>query len=169
MLVIQISKHCLEQILARQGEVKGNRAKLRNESEGIFIFFNLRWSQVTTEKMSFQVLLENCQGFSIPDEGGSCMCVCECVWTGAELCCAWYRECDRVQVKIRISWKRSTFFPLILERETYILYTLNKSVFLPPFFMSWTQRSKTFSMYTKGLFLSNIVHKSVLVSTSLSR
>ncbi len=24
--------------------------------------------------------------------------------------------------------------------------------FLPPFFMSWTQRSKTFSMYTKGLF-----------------
>ncbi len=34
-------------------------------------------------------------------------------------------------------------------------------LFLPPFFMSWTQRSKTFSMYTKGLFLSNIVHKSV--------
>ncbi len=32
--------------------------------------------------------------------------------------------------------------------------------------MSWTQRSKIFSMYTKGLFLSNIVHKSVLVSTS---
>ncbi len=26
---------------------------------------------------------------------------------------------------------------------------------------SWTQISKTFSMYTKGLFLSNIVHKSV--------
>ncbi len=34
-------------------------------------------------------------------------------------------------------------------------------LFLPPFLMSWTQRSKTFSMYTKGLFLSNIVHKSV--------
>ncbi len=32
---------------------------------------------------------------------------------------------------------------------------------LPLFFMSWTQRSKTFSMYTKGLFLLNIVHKSV--------
>ncbi len=31
-------------------------------------------------------------------------------------------------------------------------------MFLPPFFMSWTQRSKTFSMYTKGLFLSNIVY-----------
>ncbi len=37
---------------------------------------------------------------------------------------------------------------------------------LPPFFMSWTQRSKTFSMYTKGLFLSNIVHKSVWICVS---
>ncbi len=27
-------------------------------------------SQVMTEEMSFQVLLEDCQGFSIPDEGG---------------------------------------------------------------------------------------------------
>ncbi len=46
------------------------------------------------------------------------------------------------------------------------IYTLNKIInatllFLPPFFMSWTQRSTTFSIYTKGLFLSNIVHKSV--------
>ena len=46
-------------------------------------------------------------------------------------------------------------------------YSLTKKIinatllFLPPFFMSWTQRSKTFSMYTKELFLSNIVHKSV--------
>ena len=45
-------------------------------------------------------------------------------------------------------------------------YTLNKNIsatllFLLPFFMSWTQRSKTFSMYTKGPFLSKIVHKSV--------
>ncbi len=32
--------------------------------------------------------------------------------------------------------------------------------------MSWTQRSKTFSMCTKGLFLSNIVHKSVLICVS---
>ncbi len=35
-------------------------------------------------------------------------------------------------------------------------------LFLPPFFMRWTQSSKTFSMYTKCPFLSNIVHKSVL-------
>ncbi len=46
------------------------------------------------------------------------------------------------------------------------IITLNKIIsatllFLPPFFMSWTPRSKTFSMYTKGLFLLNIVHKSV--------
>ncbi len=39
-------------------------------------------------------------------------------------------------------------------------YKRNTLVFAP-FYMSWTQRSKTFSMYTKGLFLSNIVHKSV--------
>ncbi len=35
-----------------------------------FVFF-LRSSQVMTEEMSFQVSLENCQGFSIPDEGGT--------------------------------------------------------------------------------------------------
>ncbi len=39
-------------------------------------------------------------------------------------------------------------------------------MFLHPFVMSWTQRSKTFSMYTKGLFLSNIVNKSVLICVS---
>ncbi len=44
-------------------------------------------------------------------------------------------------------------------------YTQNKIInatllFLPPFLTSWTQSSKTFSMYTKGLFLSNVVHKS---------
>ncbi len=50
MLVIQISRHCSEQILARQWEVKGKRAKLRKES--------------------FQLSLENCQGFSVPDGGG---------------------------------------------------------------------------------------------------
>ncbi len=38
--------------------------------------------------------------------------------------------------------------------------------FLAPFFKSWTQISKTFSMYTKGLFLSNIVHKSVYICVS---
>ncbi len=44
-------------------------------------------------------------------------------------------------------------------------YKRNTFVFAP-FFMSWTQRSKTFSMYTKGLFLSNIVHKSVYICVS---
>ncbi len=39
-------------------------------------------------------------------------------------------------------------------------YKRNTFVF-DPIFMSWTQRSKTFSMYTKGLFLSNVVHESV--------
>ncbi len=39
-------------------------------------------------------------------------------------------------------------------------YKCNTFVFAP-FFMSWTQRAKTFSMDTKGLFPSNIVHKSV--------
>ncbi len=41
------------------------------------------------------------------------------------------------------------------------MYKCSTFVFLPPFFLSRTQRFKTFSMYTKGLFLSNIVHKSV--------
>jgi len=33
------SRQCSEQILARQGEVKGKRAKLRKESEGFSFFF----------------------------------------------------------------------------------------------------------------------------------
>ncbi len=51
---------------------------------------------------------------------------------------------------------------------TLFIYTEQnyKQHFMPPFFMSWTQRSKTFSMYTKGLFLSNIVHKSVWTCVS---
>ncbi len=40
MLVIQSYKNCSEQILARQGEVKGKRAKLRKESK-VFIYFVL--------------------------------------------------------------------------------------------------------------------------------
>ncbi len=48
--------------------------------------------------------------------------------------------------------------------EMYVLYTeqnykRNTFDFAP--IMSWTQISKTFYMYTKGLFLPNIVHKSV--------
>ncbi len=37
MLVIQSSRHYSEQILDRQGEVKGKRAKLRKES--VFCYF----------------------------------------------------------------------------------------------------------------------------------
>ena len=39
-------------------------------------------------------------------------------------------------------------------------------LFLLPFLMSWRQRSKTFSIYTKDPFFSNIVHKSVLICVS---
>ncbi len=65
MLEIQISRHCLEQILARQWDVKEKRAKLRRKSEGYIYLFFFRWSQMMTEEMTFQVSLENCQGFSI--------------------------------------------------------------------------------------------------------
>ncbi len=54
-------RHCWEQILARQWEVKAKRVKV--------VFF-LRWSQVKTEEMSFQVTLEYWQGSSSPDGGG---------------------------------------------------------------------------------------------------
>ncbi len=68
MLLIHICRHCSKQILARHWEVTGKRAKLRKDSE-VFFFF-LRWSQVMTEEMSFEVLLENSQLFSILDGGG---------------------------------------------------------------------------------------------------
>ncbi len=74
MLVIQISRHCSEQILARGWEFREKRAKLRKGSEGFFLFY-LRWSQVMTEEMSFQVSLENGQGFSNLDEGGKFIAV----------------------------------------------------------------------------------------------
>ncbi len=52
----------------------------------------------------------------------------------------------------------------LCERTVFVYYTgicteqnYKRNAFvLPPFFMSWTQKSKTFSMYTKGLFFSNI-------------
>jgi len=60
------------------------------------------------------------------------------------------------------------YFLSLYKAHSNYTHKLNKIVnatllFLPPFFMSWswTQRSKTFSMYTKGLFLSKIVHKLV--------
>ncbi len=46
-------------------------------------------------------------------------------------------------------WKQSCCLMLYTEQN----YKRNTFVF-SSFFMSWTQRSKTFSMYTKGLFLS---------------
>ncbi len=58
--------------------------------------------------------------------------------------------------------KRSEVLIKIHDHNHTLTKIINATLlFLPPFFMSWTQRSKTFSMYTKGLFLSNIVHKSV--------
>ncbi len=59
MLVIQISRHCSEQILTRQWEVKGKRTKLR---KALICFHFLRWSQVMTEEMSFQVSLWKLSG-----------------------------------------------------------------------------------------------------------
>ncbi len=46
--------------------------RILKEKEWVFLYFIyfLRWSQVMTEDMSFQVLLGNCQGFSLPDGGG---------------------------------------------------------------------------------------------------
>ncbi len=64
MLVIQSSRHYSEQILARQGEVKGKRAKLRKESEGVF--FKMKSSDDGRGEFSGV----SCQGFSIPDGGG---------------------------------------------------------------------------------------------------
>ncbi len=67
-------------------------------------------------------------------------------------------EAVHLQVHVKwISWKRS-ILSLISESETHILYILNKIInatllFLPPFFMSWTQRSKIYFMCTEGLFL----------------
>ncbi len=39
----------------------------------LLLLLFLRWSQVKMEEMSFQLLLENCQGFSIPDRGEKCI------------------------------------------------------------------------------------------------
>ncbi len=54
VLVIQISRHCSEQILARQREFKGKRAKLR---KGIFLKMK---SSDDGREMSFQMLRETC-------------------------------------------------------------------------------------------------------------
>ncbi len=68
MLVIQHFRHCSEQKLARQGEVK--ELERRCFLNIIFLLRRRSKSQVKTEEMSFQVSFENCQGLSIPDGGG---------------------------------------------------------------------------------------------------
>ncbi len=45
------------------------RKREQRLGKGVNIFFS-SGSQVVKEEMSFQVSLENCQEFSIPDEGG---------------------------------------------------------------------------------------------------
>ncbi len=53
MLVIQSPRHCSEQILARQGEVKGKTAKLRKESKGFFFcFFMMKSSDYGRDEFS---------------------------------------------------------------------------------------------------------------------
>ncbi len=59
---------------------------------------------------------------------------------------------ERSLIGIKVGWSRGSA-PVKIINATLL--------FLPPFFKSWTQRYKTFSMYTKCLFLSNIVHKFV--------
>ncbi len=66
VLVIQSSRHCSEQMLVRQERIK-KRSKVK---ERVIFYLFFKMSQVMTEEMSFQVSLENCQGFSIPDRGG---------------------------------------------------------------------------------------------------
>ncbi len=72
--------------------------------------------------------------------------------------------------EVYFEWFFMVHFCLFVEFDRHghyeLWYTLTKIInatllFLPQFFLSLTQRSKTFYMYTKGLFLSNIVHKSV--------
>ncbi len=52
MLVIQISRHCSEQILARQWGVKGKRAKLRKESEVLFFLYKMKSSDDGRDEFS---------------------------------------------------------------------------------------------------------------------
>ncbi len=54
MLVIQTSRHCSEQILTRQWEVKGKIAKLRKDSEGfyLYLFFKMKSCDDGRDKFS---------------------------------------------------------------------------------------------------------------------
>ncbi len=53
-------------------------------------------------------------------------------------------------------WETTNWSQKSYNINKYTLTNIIKTTLLvlPPFFMSWTQRSKTFSTYTKGLFLS---------------
>ncbi len=95
-----------------------------------------------------------------------------CFW---QFCLTVYHNWEIVSLCDTVFWWKYLTLLLNVSQLTYLFFleanlfygcTLNKIInatllFWPPFYMSWTQRSKTFSMYTKGLFLSNIVHKSV--------
>ncbi len=59
MLVIQISRHCSEQILARQWEVKGKSAKLMDREQ----------SQVMTEEITFQGVAWKLSGIQHSGQG----------------------------------------------------------------------------------------------------
>ncbi len=66
MLITPSLSHCSNKYkLAREGE--------KDKGNFYFLFFfrtSLGWSQVVPKEMSFQLLLEDWQGSSIPDRGG---------------------------------------------------------------------------------------------------
>ncbi len=55
---LQSSRHCLEHILTRQGEVKGKRAKLRKESEGFFLTSLIIYSS-KSKKVAHLIFTQN--------------------------------------------------------------------------------------------------------------
>ncbi len=84
--------------------------------------------------------------------------------------------CQRAKVKI--SRGSNLFFPTVYIYIYIYIYTLTKIInatllFLPPFFMSWTQRSMTDLLCTQKAYFSQILFtnlsKSVLVSTAYGR
>ncbi len=64
--------HCSNKYkLAREGEKDKEKYEDFEKVKVFFIFFYfLWWSQVELKEMSFQLLLEDWQGSSIPDGGG---------------------------------------------------------------------------------------------------
>ncbi len=64
--------HCSNKYkLAREGEKDKEKDEDFEKVKVFFIFFYfLWWSQVELKEMSFQLLLEDWQGSSIPDGGG---------------------------------------------------------------------------------------------------